>query len=236
MIADLLVITLPAFTLGAVLMALGNRRVGRDDRHARWLKFSVFFAIVHGVLFAAAGGTPWISGVVVLIVVCGVPELARAWHRIPGHPLAIWAVYGAVGGLAIANTFALPPAWIAFLFLVAASFDGFGQVVGQWAGRTPLAPRISPAKTVEGALGGMIAALVVALAVRAVPGVDVPGALMWGAATAIAALAGDLSKSWVKRRAGIKDFGRALPGQGGFLDRFDSFLAACALVGLLLRF
>jgi phosphatidate cytidylyltransferase len=49
--------------------------------------------------------------------------------------------------------------------------------------------------------------------------------------TGVAGLAGDLAASWVKRRAGIKDYSAALPGQGGFLDRFDSLLGALALIG-----
>jgi phosphatidate cytidylyltransferase len=49
--------------------------------------------------------------------------------------------------------------------------------------------------------------------------------------TAVTGLVGDLAASWVKRRAGIKDYSSALPGQGGFLDRFDSLLGALALAG-----
>jgi phosphatidate cytidylyltransferase len=231
----LLAITLPAFALGGGLMALGNRKVASASARARWQKFAVFFVIVHVVLGAAALGTAWITVLVALIVILAAAEFARAWQRLPDRPVALWIVFAILGAGAVLNAFALAPKWVAFLFLVSATFDGFSQVVGQWIGRTPLAAAVSPAKTVEGALGGLVAAVLLALAVSVALQLGTAAGVGWGIATAAAALAGDLAKSWVKRRAGIKDFGKALPGQGGFLDRFDSFLAACAIVGTALR-
>jgi phosphatidate cytidylyltransferase len=61
-----------------------------------------------------------------------------------------------------------------------------------------------------------------------------PQALALSLATGLAGLAGDLAASWVKRRAAIKDYSAALPGQGGFLDRFDSLLGALLFVGAIL--
>jgi phosphatidate cytidylyltransferase len=94
---------------------------------------------------------------------------------------------------------------------------------------------LSPAKTVEGLAGGLAMAVVVALLARGL----MPGASAWITAvlavlTGLAGLAGDLAASWAKRRAGIKDYSAALPGQGGFLDRFDSLLGALAIMGTLL--
>jgi phosphatidate cytidylyltransferase len=67
----------------------------------------------------------------------------------------------------------------------------------------------------------------------------VPTGLGWagllGAGIAMAALAGDLASSWVKRRASLKDYAATLPGQGGFLDRFNSFIATGALIGPVLH-
>ena len=129
----------------------------------------------------------------------------------------------------------LPGATFAFLFLVTAATDGFSQVIGQLLGRHALAPNISPAKTIEGLLGGLVAAIVVALLLRELllPW-PVPTTVALALGTGLAGLAGDLAASWVKRRAAIKDYSAALPGQGGILDRFDSLLGAMALVGAIL--
>jgi phosphatidate cytidylyltransferase len=107
-------------------------------------------------------------------------------------------------------------------------------VVGQSFGRQKLAPSLSPGKTVVGLVGGLAAAVVVAWPTRAMLGT--PGPLetaFFAVLVGLAGLAGDLAASWVKRRAGLKDYSAALPGQGGFLDRFDSLLGAMALIGTL---
>ena len=132
---------------------------------------------------------------------------------------------------ALWNATRLTPEAFAFLFLAAAAGDGFAQVVGQWLGRRKLAPRVSPAKTVEGFLGGLCAAGSVAAFASTLVGLSPAHAASIGLLTGVAGLVGDLAASWVKRRAGIKDYSGALPGQGGFLDRFDSLLGALAFAG-----
>ena len=77
----------------------------------------------------------------------------------------------------------------------------------------------------------MVGSVLVALWLRDLPGYGVGRTVAVGAAIAVASLAGDLLGSWTKRRAGIKDFSSVLPGQGGVIDRFNSFVAAMALVG-----
>ena len=123
-----------------------------------------------------------------------------------------------------------------FVYLIVALFDGFSQVSGQWLGKRQLARRISPSKTIEGTVGGALAALGGALILRGLVHLGPGRTLSLAGAIVIAALAGDLSASWVKRRTGIKDFGHALPGHGGVLDRFDSLLvgAPIALIVLIL--
>jgi phosphatidate cytidylyltransferase len=226
-------VTLPGFLIGALFMALASRRAPPGSMPQRWLKLAVFFLIVHGVLGVAALGRPWVTVLLALIVAAGAIELWRAWRMLAApRPALVWPVYLLACVVVLAVSSRLSGAAFAFLFLVTAACDGFSQVVGQLFGRHRLAPGISPAKTLEGLAGGLVAALVVASLLREVllP-LSMPAVLALGLGTGLAGLAGDLAASWVKRRASIKDYSAALPGQGGFLDRFDSLLGAMTLAG-----
>jgi phosphatidate cytidylyltransferase len=126
-----------------------------------------------------------------------------------------------------------------YLLLIGASWgsDTGAIFTGKYLGRTPLCPRLSPKKTVEGAVGGMITAGAIwAGAVAVYPsaafGVS-PDSVNWlllilfffaGAAISVIGMFGDLLFSLYKRVEGIKDYGELIPGHGGILDRFDSMI------------
>ena len=225
-------VTLPAFLLGAIVMGLSRRRAPPGVMSERWLKLSVFFVIVHVVLGVAMLGPPAVTCLLVVIITAGAVELAVAWRSIPPpKPLLIVPIYAAMAMVVVYVGTRLPGPVFAFVFLVTAATDGFSQVVGQLLGRHKLAPRISPAKTIEGLLGGLVAACAVALFVRSLLRWSVSATLGLALLTALSGLAGDLAASTVKRRARIKDYSAALPGQGGVLDRFDSLLGALTLIG-----
>jgi phosphatidate cytidylyltransferase len=222
------------FGIGALLMAIAGHRVEPAVRRARWLKFVVYFVIVFAVLGCAALGRGWLAALALLILAVGSVEFrvaigliaARGSARAPALVIA-WVALGA--GF-FATILHIESAQFAFLYLVVASFDGFSQATGQWLGRHKLVPHLSPGKTVEGLMGGIIGALALAWSVRGLAGLDNGAALGWTLAIVPCALAGDLAASWVKRRAGIKDYGALLPGHGGVLDRFDSLIGAGALL------
>jgi len=235
-LSRILAVTLPGFAIGAVMMAIAGRRVAPDARRGRWIKFGVYFAVVHTFLAATAAGRPWIEALVAGVVVAGAIELRGATRRMQhGSPAAVWCVYVLVGTLALVNLWRMAPAAVATLYVVVAVYDGFSQVSGQWLGRRKFSARISPGKTVEGVGGGLVGAMLAAALLRNLVGTSLLGALALGVGTGLAGLAGDLAASWVKRAGGIKDYSNLLPGHGGVLDRFDSFLAAAAIVGALLK-
>jgi phosphatidate cytidylyltransferase len=112
------------------------------------------------------------------------------------------------------------------LFVLIWAEDITAYFVGTRWGKHLIAPMISPKKSWEGTIAGIIAAMIVAAAFQATSlrgQLRLPEALLLGAVTAILAFVSDLSESLLKRAAGVKDSSPLLPGHGGILDRFDSF-------------
>ncbi|MFT4038469.1 MAG: phosphatidate cytidylyltransferase [Thermomicrobiales bacterium] len=118
-------------------------------------------------------------------------------------------------------------AWALAVILGTWAGDSAAYLTGRAFGRHKLAPAVSPGKTIEGSLGGLIATAVVSALVFGASGV-LPwwsGALV-GLVIGVAGQLGDLSESFLKRQAGVKDSGSLIPGHGGMLDRIDALLFA----------
>jgi phosphatidate cytidylyltransferase len=115
-----------------------------------------------------------------------------------------------------------------WVVILVALTDIMGMVAGLRFGRTKMAPRLSPHKTWEGAIGAFAVATVAGVALSFVPQIGEPWwlGLALGATTSVAAEIGDLFESALKRNAQIKDSGQLIAGHGGVLDRFDSYLVA----------
>jgi phosphatidate cytidylyltransferase len=104
--------------------------------------------------------------------------------------------------------------------------DTGAYFAGRTMGRHKLAPRVSPAKTVEGSIGGLVASVAAAVASKYIffPELPIPDAVVLGAGMGALGQVGDLCESLLKRGSDVKDAASILPGHGGFLDRLDSML------------
>lgn len=123
----------------------------------------------------------------------------------------------------------LPLFLVLFLILSIWVNDTMAYIVGSFIGKTPLSS-ISPKKTWEGTIGGIILCVVVMAFIGKSAGIKWIDAITIASIAAIAGTFGDLFESKLKRMAAVKDSGHIMPGHGGFLDRFDSLLFAAVFV------
>ena len=216
-------------------------------RSLRPIVIAGYLGLVLTLVAAQEGGSVWVVGslfatVALAFLLKGFADTRQsATVAVGGTVLGVlWIGLGLVALLALR---ALPEhgRLVAFTVLIAVwAGDTFAYVVGRFVGRHKLAPKISPAKTWEGFLGGTAAtvfATFVALYQDRDDFLSIGQALLLGVTLAVAAPLGDLFESLLKRDMGVKDSGRLLAGHGGVLDRIDAQLfAAVAGFYLVLAF
>lgn len=190
-------------------------------------------------IVAVVGSALAVGGVGVWLLVAGLIvgaslELRRLTVGQPGRR-ALLALLVAVACLHLGLLYylaqghktALEPRLAVLTLLLLIELNDVAQYLwGRALGRHPLAARLSPHKTVEGAVGGVVTTALLACALRSALGLAAWPALALGGGVAVLGIAGDLAVSGLKRAAGVKDSGTLLPGHGGLLDRLDSFLLA----------
>lgn len=116
-------------------------------------------------------------------------------------------------------------------FIMVWTHDSFAYLTGILFGKNPLAPKISPKKTIEGAVGGAFFTLLLAVGLMVCYDSGMSGIFWIGSALLVVVFSnlGDLAQSKLKRAAGVKDSGNIMPGHGGFFDRFDAMLFVAPL-------
>ena len=125
---------------------------------------------------------------------------------------------------------------LCFMILVGQSSDVLQYIFGKLFGRHKIAPLVSPNKTVEGFVGGVVSASLIGLSLKGLTPFTGLQAFVFALLISIAGFLGGLVFSSVKRDRGVKDFGKLIPGHGGVLDRIDSLCFAAPLVFHLTRF
>ncbi len=174
-----------------------------------WLAF-VAVVLAAGAVLIASGGNGWLAA--------GVPYLALPCVTI------LWLRHNELDGRAT----------VFWLLAVVWASDIGAYFIGRLIGGPKLAPRISPNKTWAGFCGGALAAaLAGALTVTSLGGESVWPIVFVSVTVGIGAQGGDLLESWLKRRFGVKDTSRLIPGHGGVLDRADGLMTAAVLSALI---
>ena len=162
--------------------------------------------------------------------------LVQVGDNYPGGDLGSYLGNYLGGDLSRGDGYELGRNWLLLALLTTFATDTGAYLVGRAIGRHPMAPSISPNKTWEGAIGGFVGAVAAALLVGQFFNLGLsPAAWNWqlpliGATVGIAAQAGDLLESRLKRLAQVKDAGNLMPGHGGLLDRLDSLLLTIPVV------
>lgn len=196
------------------------------------------------ILFAIAGTALWFGGLAfgLLLLVGGALMLVEWFALVRAMTLSSGAkaalnilgpllTLGAMAGLwFIRDQLGMTAALWVFGMVWATDIGAY--FAGRAFGGARLAPQISPSKTWSGLIGGMIAALIASATIGDRAGII--GVPLWiGLFIGLLAQMGDLAQSWMKRRAGVKDSGKLIPGHGGLFDRVDGVLPVALLLGAL---
>ena len=128
-------------------------------------------------------------------------------------------------------------AWCLLILFLANIFDAFSMLIGKAIGKHSLAPKISPGKTWEGSIGGMIITAAISPYLCTQVGLQLSEVLLISSICVLCllALCGDLLASILKRQQNLKDYSNIIPGHGGLLDRFDSYLLCIPSMFVLIQ-
>ena len=215
---------------GVVWEILGANGIRNKGSYAAGLFLAVIipiFSLTEKVLWMAAALVLGLGFFTYLMTRIG--KQAPAWVAAPEIVLAL-CLYR---GLACYGEIPHGAFFLCLTGLICALTDIFAYLVGSRFGRHKLAPKVSPGKSIEGALGGLGVTVVLIALVFSRFFDDIGTLMLYTAVVSILGQFGDLSMSAVKRVAGVKDFGHIFPGHGGILDRCDSLMYPLAFTWLL---
>jgi phosphatidate cytidylyltransferase len=218
----------------AAVCALGGFEWAKLCRLGRVGAWAYAVAVAAG-LIGLYNSTLWQPAFIVSAIFWIAVAPLWMWRGVSAQHLKALTVAGFVvlipTGLAMA---ALPPLQVLLVLGLVWIADTAAYFAGRAWGRRKLAPSISPGKTREGAIGGLLGALAYAIICGALVEVRWLPYLAAAALIAVLSILGDLFESAVKRQAAVKDSGTLLPGHGGILDRVDSATATLPLAALML--
>ena len=230
------------FGLFMVLMsALGMREfvvmmLPSASRGQRLAVGALGAALTVALYLAPSMALPWLLGALIavaFVILVGPGDLSQAGGRLGLAAFGVFYVGGLTAAIGLLHR-QLPdgPLWVLTTLALTFANDTGAYFAGRAFGRHKLYPAISPGKTVEGAVGGLVSALAAMFLLRAglFHRLTFADCLLLAVPASVLGPVGDLVESMLKRSAGVKDSGRLIPGHGGLLDRLDALLFVGAWV------
>lgn len=214
-------------------------------KHPRLVVYSALSAFLVSIWSYTGQSQAWGTLLVVAVFAAFFGEMMASHIKLTFDKIAMCLVAALVipyllTSLVRIHTLRLGRYYILIPFLMAFLPDSGAYFAGVKFGKHKLAPVISPKKTVEGVAGGAVSAVLGMLLYTFILGmffdmqVNYIYAVVYGLASAVGSVFGDLSFSVIKRQTGIKDYGNLIPGHGGILDRFDSMMVVGPLAEALI--
>lgn len=210
-------------------------QIGEQMGMRPWSKLTTLVSVVW-LISLSIGGAEWMLQMFVFWLLIGLGRLALTYPRTSLSETSFNLLSVLYSVVLLSHLYLLRQLpngleWTFLTVFLVWATDIGAYLIGRQFGSHLLAPQVSPKKTVEGSLGGLLFSLAVALVFwRIVGGATWIMYIFMGVIIGISAQIGDLCESALKRSAGVKDSGTLIPGHGGILDRFDSLIFALPLM------
>ena len=236
MILKVYLIILAYFLLGVLGFCFINRKKEKSKAIKSWKKTFIYFIVINIVALSIVINPVVFSVLASIVIVAGFLEIFSLFRLSQHENKSLFIVALMIFILLAAGFFCfslVKQELVFYTFAITSIFDSFSQITGELVGRKKLIPGISPNKTTEGFIGGLLVATASGVILKGLIGTSSGKAFLLAAGIAVFAFLGDMAASFYKRSYGVKDFNNLIPENGGFLDRFDSLLASGFLVAIL---
>jgi len=230
----LYLIILTYFLIGGVIILYINwKHVSKYSKQI-WLKYFTFFIIVN-LLFVSVMFNPlyfhYLSIIILLVSSLEIIRLTYITGKINTGVVSL--LFFTLFSFTFLQFSLLDKQLLIIVIFTVFIFDGFSQLTGQIVGKTKILPQISPNKTFEGLIGGYLFSIISSVLIFNMLNMEFKQSLYFGFSISTFAFLGDLAASYIKRKFGVKDYSRLLPGMGGFLDKFDSLIFSGSFIYII---
>ena len=240
MIFTVYIIILIYFFLGAFITYYINKKKDKSDKEASYKKFIIYFLIVNIIVIGIIISEIIFRCLAIIIVTISFVELIKLFYQNRLRQKVPFFINSVLIYIFISTGFIffsfMQKELILYAFFLVMVSDASSQQSGKLFGKQKIFPKTSPNKTLEGLIGGILISLLTSVLIHDLINVNILISVTLSLLVSVMAILGDLLASFYKRKFCVKDFSKLIPGHGGFLDRFDSFLMVGAFIFIFFNF